>query len=117
MKRFITKEELKNKNYSLSKIVGCKEKLQCFYNAQNQPYARYLNETFTALKMESIKQGRKKKKGYTWTELNALFIAIFRSLKAKNKNKRKRIRTDKSNLMQVYLKLFEFIQRERVFYV
>ena len=100
------------RRYFIHKILEEANLYTTFQDLKYRQYGIHFKEA-----MEGIKRGKYLRNGFSFQDLNTILNALTRSIRLKHKGRIAKIKTDKSNLMQVYLKLFEFIQRERVFYV
>lgn len=96
------------KTYTLSSILKRGNILTSIYRARIQKYGYPIVEA-----MDSFKVLDMRVYGLNIYQLEILSEGIMKALQIKNKHKSGRIARDKSQLMQAYLILFNFIQKER----
>ena len=94
------------KVYYLSHILN--HKMNLFVSLYETRKKRYGVPIDRALKSFS-----KEKKGFSLKELESLKEAAAWALRIKNKGIKARLMADKSNLMQIYLLLFAFVEKEK----
>lgn len=96
------------KTYFIRNILNTASLAHGLYESKRRPYGYPLTE---ALKSFSV--CGKKNNGLNLCQLEILCEAFIKALRIKHKHKNARIAKDKSNMMKAYLRLFEFIQKEK----